>query len=42
LLAQIEALDMTTGDLGLDEEGWAMRYHLEDQLLSLDKAEEEY
>jgi hypothetical protein len=26
---------------GLDDEGWALRYHLEGQLLHLSKADEE-
>jgi hypothetical protein len=28
--------------LGLDEEGWTLRYHLEDQIIHLDCVEEEY
>jgi hypothetical protein len=30
LLAQVEALDGVADSSGLDEEGWALRYHLED------------
>jgi mannosylglycoprotein endo-beta-mannosidase len=42
LLAQIDGLDRQADFDGLDEEGWALRYHLEDQLLLMDSLEEEY
>jgi hypothetical protein len=42
LLSQIEGLDRQADSDGLDEEGWALRYHLEDQLLLMDGIEEEY
>jgi hypothetical protein len=42
LLAQVEALDAVPDSSGLDEEGWAFRYHLEDQVVLLDSLEEEY
>jgi hypothetical protein len=42
LLAQVADLDKLADQSGLDEEGWALRYHLEDQLVWLDKVEEEY
>jgi hypothetical protein len=42
LLAQIQALDAQADTLGLDEEGWAMRYHLEGQLSHLARLEEVY
>jgi hypothetical protein len=42
LLAQIDGLDRQADADGLDEEGWALRYHLEDQLLLMDSLEEEY
>jgi hypothetical protein len=42
LLARIEGLDLVADAGGLDEEGWALRYHLEDQILLFDKMEEEY
>ena len=42
LLAQVRALDLQADTVGLDDEGWAMRYHLEGQLTHLDKVEEEY
>jgi hypothetical protein len=38
----VENLDKEANAAGLDEEGWALRYHLEDQLLQLDKLDEEY
>jgi hypothetical protein len=37
LLAQVAALDRTADSTGLDEEGWALRYFLEDQLVGLDR-----
>ncbi|XP_071685098.1 uncharacterized protein [Lolium perenne] len=42
LLSQVENIDREVDAAGLDEEGWALRYHLEDQLLQLDKLDEEY
>jgi hypothetical protein len=42
LLLQVEDLDRVADLSGLDEEGWALRYHLEDQPLALDRADEEY
>jgi hypothetical protein len=42
LLAQVAALDVVADSSGLDEEGWAFRYHLEDQVVLLDSLEEEY
>jgi mannosylglycoprotein endo-beta-mannosidase len=42
LLSQVEELDRQADGAGLDEEGWALRYHLEDQLLLVDRMEEEY
>ncbi|KAK1698474.1 hypothetical protein QYE76_015171 [Lolium multiflorum] len=42
LLSQISQLDLQADAGGLDEEGWAARYHLEEQLLHLVKVEEEY
>ncbi|KAK1607661.1 hypothetical protein QYE76_031334 [Lolium multiflorum] len=42
LMAQVEALDALADSSGLDEEGWAFRYHLEDQVVMLDSLEEEY
>jgi hypothetical protein len=42
LLAQVAALDRTADSTGLDEEGWALRYFLEDQLVGLDRVKEEY
>jgi mannosylglycoprotein endo-beta-mannosidase len=42
LLAQIEQLDARADSLGLDEEEWAERYTLEDQLLHIVREEEDY
>jgi hypothetical protein len=42
ILVQIQALDHRADSSGLDDEGWALRYHLEDQLAHLAKVEEEY
>ena len=42
ILAQIQRLDARADSRGLDDEGWALRYHLEDQLTHLSKMEEEY
>jgi hypothetical protein len=38
----VAVLDKSADEGGLDEEGWALRYHLEDQLLHFDRIEEEY
>jgi hypothetical protein len=35
-------LDREVNSSGLDEEGWALRYQLEDQIVHLDSMEEEY
>ena len=42
LVNQITALDQQADSVGIDEEEWALRYHLEDQLLQIHKLEEEY
>jgi hypothetical protein len=42
LLAQIQDLDTRANASGLDEEGWAYRYYLEDQLMQILSSEEEY
>ena len=42
LLAQIKNLDLQADSAGLDDEAWAFRYHLEEQLLQLFKLEEEH
>ncbi|KAK1679993.1 hypothetical protein QYE76_040841 [Lolium multiflorum] len=42
LLAQIEYLDARADSLGLEEEEWAERYFLEDQLLHFVREKEEY
>jgi hypothetical protein len=42
ILAQIEVLDRVADSVGLDEDGWATRYHLEDQILGINMMEEEY
>jgi hypothetical protein len=42
IIAEIEALDKIADEVGLDEDGWARRYHLEDQILAIFKMEEEY
>jgi hypothetical protein len=42
LLTQIKSLDDKADTVGIDEEEWAFRYHLEDQLLEVFRAEEEY
>jgi hypothetical protein len=42
LLLQVANLDSIANSSGLDEEGWALRYHLEYQLTALDRADEEY
>jgi hypothetical protein len=35
LLSQIKSLDEKADVVGIDEEEWALRYHLEDQLLEV-------
>jgi hypothetical protein len=42
LLRQVEDLDRVADTNGLDEEGWGLRYFLEDQLVALDRVDEEY
>jgi hypothetical protein len=42
LLCQVEDLDRVADSNGLDEEGCALRYFLEDQLVALDRVDEEY
>jgi hypothetical protein len=42
LLNQVEELDRQADGTGLDKEGWALRYHVEDQLVMIDPMEEEY
>jgi hypothetical protein len=42
VLAQIKLIDAKADTEGLEEEEWAFRYHLEDQLLHLYRVEEEY
>jgi hypothetical protein len=42
ILAQIEALNRVADSVGLDENGRATRYHLEDQFLAINRMEEEY
>jgi mannosylglycoprotein endo-beta-mannosidase len=42
LLAQIEDLDRQADSVGIDDEGWALRYHLEEELLQIYQQEEEY
>jgi hypothetical protein len=42
LLQQVSQLDLQADAAGLDEEGWAQRYHLEEQLLHLYRLEEEH
>jgi hypothetical protein len=42
LLARIAELDRWADLSDLDEEGWALRYHLEDQVIMFDEMEEDY
>jgi hypothetical protein len=42
LLGQIKQLDVEADLEGLKEEGWAFRYHLDDQLINVYKLDEEY
>jgi hypothetical protein len=41
-LAKIQELDRLADGPGLDEEGWALRYHLEGEMMDILSAEEEY
>jgi hypothetical protein len=42
LLARIQQLDTLADGVGLDEDGWALRYHLEGQMMEMLSREEEY
>jgi hypothetical protein len=42
LLARIQELDCRADGVGLDEDGWDLRYHLESQMMEILSAEEEY
>jgi mannosylglycoprotein endo-beta-mannosidase len=42
LLRQVEELDRVADANGLDGEEWGLRYFLEDQLVALDRVDEEY
>jgi hypothetical protein len=42
LLAKIQELDAAADGVSLDEDGWALWYHLEDQMMEILAAEEEY
>jgi hypothetical protein len=42
LLTQIAELDVLADATGLDEDAWASRYHLEEQLLHIYRMEEEH
>jgi mannosylglycoprotein endo-beta-mannosidase len=42
LLRRVQQLDALANSQGLDEEGWALRYHLEDQIVNMDGLEEDY
>jgi hypothetical protein len=42
ILSRIQELDAKADGQGLDEEGWGLRYYLEDQLLEILSGEEEY
>jgi hypothetical protein len=42
LLAKIQELDAAADGVGLDKDGWALRYHLENQMMEILGAEEEY
>jgi hypothetical protein len=41
LLSHVKELDRQANEAGLDGEGWALRYHLEDHLILLDRIEED-
>ncbi|KAK1617943.1 hypothetical protein QYE76_023460 [Lolium multiflorum] len=42
ILAEIQSLDARADSVGLDDEGWALRYHLEGHLTHMDRLQEEY
>jgi hypothetical protein len=42
VLAQIKEIDDKADSIGIDEDEWAFRYHLEEQLLEIYRVEEEY
>jgi hypothetical protein len=42
ILSQIQSLDGQADATGLDEEEWALKYHLEDVLMQILSGEEEY
>jgi hypothetical protein len=42
LLSKIQELDALADGSGLDEDGWALRYHLENQMMEILATEEEY
>jgi hypothetical protein len=42
LLSQIQELDLIVDGVGLSEEDWGWRYHLDDALVLLYQQEEEY
>jgi hypothetical protein len=42
ILAQIQSLDVQADASGMDEDEWALRYHLEDELMQILCVEEEY
>jgi hypothetical protein len=42
LLNQVASQNGVADSTYLNEEGWALRYHLEDQIIQLDCMEEEY
>ena len=42
LLALIKEVDLQADSIGLDDEEWAYRYHLEEQLTQIFRLEEEY
>jgi hypothetical protein len=42
LLARIQTLDTAADGPGLDEDGWALKYHLEGQMMEILSIEEEY
>jgi hypothetical protein len=42
LLARIQQLDSLADGVGLDEDGWALRYHLEGQMMEMLSRKEEY